>query len=415
MKVREVMTAHPVMATARDSDRDRVRRLMEDADVHHVPVVEGDLVVGVWAQTSDDSVFLLGPDRVVELSADADAGDAMAALMRDAEVVLVRDEGLPAGRSTRADALGILRAALGRGMGQRHRRPTVIRIAGPRGTGKTTLIMRTLARLGDLDAVILQANEPTGPETASGVDEVVDSSAHWRAGLARATARLSEAQLILVEDRDEQPDLSRGIGEDVQVAVLPVRRGRLARAARAARRPGDRPHPRRRVGAPRRAGGASALRGALARPRRLRRRRRGRRPRRGGVGALGPAPGDAAPRLTMRRRGLVPVAGCLLAAGTAVLPPAAAGAVWHSALPIAPDRIGYGFGLRSGRPRALGPRRSASRRTEASRLSQRRRVGSREIAWAPLGAAPVVRTAVGDVATGSWGRRPTGPRGAPRS
>ena len=222
MKVRDVMTAHPVMATARDSDRDRVRRLMEDADVHHVPVVEGDLVVGVWAQTSDDSVFLLGPDRVVELSADADADAAMVALMRDAEVVLVRDEGMPAGILTRADALAILRAALGRGVGQRRPRPTVIRIAGPRGTGKTTLIMRTLAQLGDLDAVVLQANEPTGPETATGVDEVIDSSAHWRAGLAPAIARLSEAQLILVEDRDEQPDLSRGIGEDVQVAVVPV-------------------------------------------------------------------------------------------------------------------------------------------------------------------------------------------------
>lgn len=222
MKVRDVMTAHPVMATAREADRDRVRRLMEDADVHHVPVVEGDLVVGVWAQTSDDSVFLLGPDRVVELSADADASHAMAALMRDAEVVLVRDEGMPAGILTRADALGILRVALGRGVGRRHPRPTVIRVAGPRGTGKTTLIMRTLARLGDMDAVVLQANEPTGPETATGVAEIVDPSAHWRAGLARATDRLSDAQLIFVEDRDEQPDLSRGIGEDVQVAVVPV-------------------------------------------------------------------------------------------------------------------------------------------------------------------------------------------------
>jgi hypothetical protein len=193
---------------------------MEDAEVHHVPVVEGDLVVGVWARGSDEEVLLLGPERVVELPADAEADEAMAVLMRDAEVVLVRDRGLPAGILTRSDALAILRAAIGRGVGRRHRRPTVIRVAGSRGSGKTTLIMRTLAALGDIDAVVLQANQATGPEAAQGVREVVDPSAHWRAGLGRAVARLSDARLILVEDRDEQPDLAHGIGEDVQVAVV---------------------------------------------------------------------------------------------------------------------------------------------------------------------------------------------------
>ena len=70
---------------------------------------------------------------------------------------------------------------------------------------------------------MLQANEPTGPATAGDAREVVDGSAHWRAGLGRAVARLQDAQLILVEDRDEDPDLSRGIGEDVQVAVINAR------------------------------------------------------------------------------------------------------------------------------------------------------------------------------------------------
>jgi hypothetical protein len=220
MKVRDVMTAHPVLATARDADRDRIRRLMEDADVHHVPVVDGDDLLGVWAQGEDGSVFLLGSDRVVELPAETDAEEAMAVLMRDAEVVLVRDEGLASGILTRADAMAILRTALGRGVGQRHRRPTVIRLVGAGGTGKTTLIMRTLARLPAMDAVVLQTNRPTGSPTAGDVREVLDGSAHWRAGLTRAVARLQDAQLILVEDRDEDPDLSHGIGEDLQVAVL---------------------------------------------------------------------------------------------------------------------------------------------------------------------------------------------------
>jgi CBS domain-containing protein len=220
MKLREVMTAHPVLATARDADRDRIRRLMEDADVHHVPVVDGDELLGVWAQGEDGSVFLLGSDRVVELSAETEADEAMAILMRDAEVVLVRDEGLASGILTRADALAILRTALGRGVGKRHHRPVVIRIVGAGGTGKTTLIMRTLARLPAMDAVVLQTNQPTGSPTSGDVREVVDGSAHWRAGLARAVARLQDAQLILLEDRDDDPDISRGIGEDLQVAVL---------------------------------------------------------------------------------------------------------------------------------------------------------------------------------------------------
>jgi CBS domain-containing protein len=220
MKVRDVMTAHPVLATARDADRDRIRRLMEDADVHHVPVVDGDELLGVWAQGEDGSVFLLGSDRVVELPAETDAEEAMAVLMRDAEVVLVRDEGLASGILTRADAMAILRTALGRGVGKRYRRPTVIRLVGAGGTGKTTLIMRTLARLPAIDAVVLQTNQPTGSPIAGDVREVVDGSAHWRAGLKRAVARLQDAQLILLEDRDEDPDVMHGIGEDLQVAVL---------------------------------------------------------------------------------------------------------------------------------------------------------------------------------------------------
>jgi Ni2+-binding GTPase involved in maturation of urease and hydrogenase len=220
MKVRDVMTAHPVLATAREADRERVRQLMEDADVHHVPVVDGDELVAVWAQGEDGSLFLLGGDRVVELPADADAADAMATLMRDAEVVLVREEGLTTGILTRADALAIVRTALGRGVGRRHAHPTVIRVAGARGTGKTSLIMRTLARLSGVDAVVLQVNAATGPGTAGDAHEVVDDTAHWRAGLSRAVSRLQDAQLILLEDRDAEPDLSRGIGEDLQVAVI---------------------------------------------------------------------------------------------------------------------------------------------------------------------------------------------------
>ena len=104
----------------------------------------------------------------------------------------------------------------------------MIRIAGPSGAGKTTLIMRSLAHLGQFDAVAScrrtsrRADPEGGPAQAAGVREVVEPSAHWRSGLERVVSRLADAELILVEDRDGELDLAHGIGEDVQVAVVPA-------------------------------------------------------------------------------------------------------------------------------------------------------------------------------------------------
>jgi hypothetical protein len=85
--------------------------------------------------------------------------------------------------------------------------------------------MRTLGLLDRLDAAVIQANSATRSEEVGelgGARAVDDPGAHWRAGLARAVARLSDAELILLEDRDAPPDLAHGIGEDLQVAVVPA-------------------------------------------------------------------------------------------------------------------------------------------------------------------------------------------------
>lgn len=223
MRARDVMTAHPILVSAAESDRVGLLRLMEDADVHHLPIVENGLLLGVWVTTGDGRVVMLGRDRVAEISSDDDADAGMRALIGDAEVVLVRDAELPVGVITRSDVLGIVRTALGRGVGRRHRRPTVIRLAGRAGAGKTTLIMRSLAHLGRFDTVVVQANgSASGSAEDVGVREVRDPSAHWRAGFDRVVSRLADAELILMEDRDGAPDLGRGIGEDLQVAVVPV-------------------------------------------------------------------------------------------------------------------------------------------------------------------------------------------------
>ena len=227
MRAKDVMTSHPILVSAAEQDRGELLRLMRDADIHHLPIVENGLLLGVWVATDDGRVVMLGRDRVQEVASDASADAGVRALMGDTEAVLVRDAGLPVGVITRADVLGIVRTAMGRGIGRRHPRPVVVRIAGPEGAGKTTLIMRSLAHLGRFDAVVVQANlEGAEPPQATGrpegVREVRDPAAHWRSGLDRIVARLADAELILVEDRDGEIDLAHGIGEDVQVAVIPV-------------------------------------------------------------------------------------------------------------------------------------------------------------------------------------------------
>lgn len=224
MRIREVMSARPIMVSDHEPPAD-LQRLMEAGRVHHLPVVEGGRLVGVWTATDDGPLVLLGPERVHETHPDVDAAEAVEALLRDdAEVVFVWDSGVPAGILTRSDVLAVVRSALGRGIGRRHPRPCVLRLAGPAGAGKTTLLVRTLPLLGRVDTAVVQANVdvPGDESELSGARAVDDPHAHWRAGLKRATDRLSDAQLIFVEDRDGPVELSHGIGEDAQVAVVPL-------------------------------------------------------------------------------------------------------------------------------------------------------------------------------------------------
>lgn len=217
------MSARPIMVSERQPAGD-LQRLMEAGHVRHLPVVEAGRLLGVWTATGDGPLVLLGPERVHETHPDVDATEAIEALLGDAEVVFVWDSGVPAGILTRSDVLAMVRAALGRGIGRRHPRPCVLRLAGPAGAGKTTLIVRTLPLLGRIDTAVVQANvaEAGDAGALAGARAVDDPHAHWRAGLTRATDRLADAQLILLEDRDGPVELSHGIGEDAQVAVVPL-------------------------------------------------------------------------------------------------------------------------------------------------------------------------------------------------
>lgn len=231
MKVRDIMSSRPIVVGERAAD---VRHLMELGRVHHVPVVEGGRLLGIWLATDDGPVVLLGPRHVHEIEADAPAADAMDALVGGVEAVLVWDSGVPAGMLTREDLSGVVRAAMSKGIGRRRPRPVVARLVGPAGAGKTTLLVRTLSLLGRLEVAVIQGNAAVAGDAGeiAGARAVDEPSAHWRAGLSRTVARLADAQLILVEDLDGPLELGRGIGEDLLIAVVPAAEaGGLTRGA----------------------------------------------------------------------------------------------------------------------------------------------------------------------------------------
>ena len=62
---------------------DTLGRLMKAGHVHHLPVVEGGLLIGVWKATENGPLVLLGPGKVHETSPDTDAAEAVEALLSD--------------------------------------------------------------------------------------------------------------------------------------------------------------------------------------------------------------------------------------------------------------------------------------------------------------------------------------------
>ena len=166
---------------------------MRRADVHHVPVIDGGRVAGVWFATREGPLVLLGPQHVNQTFPEADAEEAMVSLIEDSEAVLVWDGGIPAGIVTAADLRRVVRQALVGGAGRHAPRPVVVVLSGEEGAGKTTLLVRTLALLRGRDLGVVNANAPQdGPvRKLEGVCAIDAPQAHWRSGLRRAVARLS--------------------------------------------------------------------------------------------------------------------------------------------------------------------------------------------------------------------------------
>jgi Ni2+-binding GTPase involved in maturation of urease and hydrogenase len=224
MRVSDVMSTRPIVVSS-NSRRESVRRLMEDAGVHHIPVIDDGRVAGVWLATREGPLILLGPEHVDQTFPEADAEEAMTSLIEDSEAVLVWDSGVPAGIVTPSDLRALVREALRAHAGRRYSAPVVALICGPSGSGKTTLLTRTLSLLPDVEIGVVQGNAKADgpPVELLGVRTVDAPQAHWRSGLRRAVKRLAGAELILAEDLDGPVDPEMSAGEDLQIVVLDAR------------------------------------------------------------------------------------------------------------------------------------------------------------------------------------------------
>ncbi|MDX6645073.1 MAG: ATPase domain, partial [Miltoncostaeaceae bacterium] len=212
MRIADVMTASPLVARTEDGEEE-LGWLMEAARVHHVPLIHEGKLVGLWVATGEGPLLLLSPDAAHETTPDADALEAMAKLLAGREAVVVWPEQgeQPVGLLTRTDALRLLRTALDQHYGRRRLRPVVVRLIGPAGAGKSTLIVRTVERLRRCQVTVIQANPDhhgAPAALAAGAARVIEApEAHWARGFGEVIAGLPDAQLILVEDRDGAPAL----------------------------------------------------------------------------------------------------------------------------------------------------------------------------------------------------------------
>lgn len=225
MRLRDIMTRRPLTVNQEASPED-LARLVETARVRHLPLMDGDRLAGLWIATEDGPLVLLGPESVHTAGPDDDAEDAVKALLHGREATVVMEDGHAVGMLTRADVLGIVRAALARGVDRPSDRALVVLLVGAAGAGKSTLLMRTIPLLRECEAGVVRADVPAGTapttETVAGATQITDPRAHWRAGLRDAVRALGDVQLVLVEDRDREPEARGGPGGDLQVLVVPA-------------------------------------------------------------------------------------------------------------------------------------------------------------------------------------------------
>ena len=223
MRIVDIMTRHP-LAVGPDEEEADLERLASLGRLHHLPLIDGGRLVGMWIASADGPLVMIGPEQVHQTTTEADAEEAFEALLAGKEAVLAWEDGEPRGVVTRADAMAVIRSALARGIGRRHGRPVVVRLVGPGDARKGALLLRTLPLLRHVHAAVVRAARHDKDEAVSGrlhgVPLVEAPEAHWRAGLHRALEGLADAQMVLIEDAEGPAAAATGVGEDHQVLVV---------------------------------------------------------------------------------------------------------------------------------------------------------------------------------------------------
>jgi len=224
LRIADIMTRHPLAVGPDDAEAD-LQRLAALGRLHHVPLIEDGRLTGMWVVSAEGRLVMVGPEQVHQTNGEADADEAFEALLGGKEAVLAWEDGAPAGVVTRADAMSVIRSALARGIGRRHGRPVVVRLVGPADSAKGALLRRTIplirhVRSGVVRAAAHAPDAEPAPGRLHGVPVIEAPEAHWRAGLHRALERLSDVQVVLVEDADGPAAATKGVGEDHQVLVV---------------------------------------------------------------------------------------------------------------------------------------------------------------------------------------------------
>ena len=132
VRIREVMSSRPIMVSNHEPAAD-LTHLMKAATCTTSPWWRGSDLRVRRRRTAPWSCS--GPSRCTR-PAPTRTPRRRSRRCSDAEVVFVWDSGVPAGHPTRLDVLSMVRSALGRGIGRRHPRPVVVRLAGRRAPAR---------------------------------------------------------------------------------------------------------------------------------------------------------------------------------------------------------------------------------------------------------------------------------------
>jgi Ni2+-binding GTPase involved in maturation of urease and hydrogenase len=219
------MAQHPLTVDP-STPGNELAELMETARIHHLPLLDGDRLVGLWLASESGPLVLVGPERVEEMDADDDAAAAMRALFAGADAVIARTDGHVVGLLTQADVMKLVQNALSRGLGERENAPVTIRLVGPAGAGKITLLMRTIPLLRTCDVGVVGgealAARPAPADHIEGAPLVVEPHSERDDALARAIRGLGDVQVAFVEGRDELPSTAMRPACDYMVVVVPA-------------------------------------------------------------------------------------------------------------------------------------------------------------------------------------------------